>query len=86
MDDDREQDAIRGFTHDAKFLRQDQLAVELDALAHLSHRLFTWPPRRQNFVLLGQTVPRVHDPIRDFSVIGEQQEPFGVPIKSTNGE
>jgi hypothetical protein len=71
MNDDSQDDAVGGFSRDAKFLRHNDFAFELGARPHLLHRLVARLLRRQNLIFFGQTISRVHDPIRHLTVVGE---------------
>src|SRR5918995_5778736 len=62
------------------------LAIDLNALAHTAHYAFGRFLRRQDEVLLRQPVARMHNAIRDITIIREEQQSFRVAIEPTNRE
>lgn len=84
VDDDRQQYAIRSLAHDAELMRYDPLAVDFDSGPHPLHHALRWLLRREHQIFFREAVPWVHDPIGDFTVVGEEEEPFRVAIEATD--
>ena len=57
-------DALTGFPQQPELVRHDQDVIDEDAVKDALHRAVVRPRRRDDVVLLGQAVPRVHDPVR----------------------
>ena len=73
-------------SYDAKFVGYDAFSVDLDTGANSPENLLGGFLGRKNQIFLRQAVTRVHDPIRHFAVVGEQQESFGVPVQPSHRE
>ena len=82
VDDDCQEDSLARFSQEPELVRHDEPAVDRDAGTDALHRRVARSLRRQDVILLRQRVARVHHPVRDVAVVGEQQEPFGVPVKT----
>jgi hypothetical protein len=81
MEDDFENESIPGLAEDAKLVGHDALAVKVNAPKHPTECLRAWPVRRQDLVLLGQTITRVHHPVGQIAIVREQQKAFRISIE-----
>jgi len=86
MDDNRKEHSLIRLSYNPEFVWDYPLSVDLDTSANSAQDLFRWFGRRQTLIFLCQPVTRVHDPVRDIPVIGEQQQTFRVPIQPANRE
>jgi hypothetical protein len=84
VDHQLEDETVGRLPQDPELLRHGAVPRDDDAVAHpLQHGLGR-TRERQDVVLLVEFVAGVHDPIGDVAVVGEEEEPFGVAIESTD--
>lgn len=84
MDNHFEDEPIARLTENAKLLRNDAMPLDNNPRAHLLHHVVAWSSRSNDVVLLLQLVARVHHPIGDIAIVGEEQQAFGITIETTN--
>jgi len=86
MDHDPNPDPLPGLAEQPDLVGHDVARVDSNAVAQVLERPVRWPGVGQDVVLLGQFVARVHDPVGEFAVVGQQQQPLGVPVEPANWE
>lgn len=85
VDGDRQDEALARFAENANLFRNDPLAFDHETIAHILQCSFGRPGSRQNVIFLGQAVFRMHDPVGEITVVGEQQQSFGVAVEPSHG-
>lgn len=65
--------AFAGFPQQPEFVGHDQDIIDQHASQHALHGAIIRPRRRNDVILLRQPVARVHDPVGQLAVIGEEQ-------------
>lgn len=83
---DREDNAVRRFAEQAHLFRHDPPPVDDDPVPDPRELRGGRPRVRQDVILLGQPVPRMHDPVGDIAVIGEEQQTLGLAVEPTDRE
>src|SRR5688572_23444455 len=72
-------------THNAKLVRNNALAVDLDAFPDSAHDRVTRLLGCEDEVFLCQTVAGMHDPVGDVAIIRKEQESLRVPVEPPDG-
>jgi hypothetical protein len=85
MEGDGEENAIARFAQQAKFVGNNPLALNFDAAPHAFEYAGVWSFGRADVIFLFKPKPRVHDPVRQFAIIGQQEQAFGFPIEPADG-
>jgi hypothetical protein len=75
---------FRRLAKDAKLFRNDAVPIDDYPVAHPLQHALGRPCQRQDVVLLVEFVARMHDPVGDVAVVGQQEEPLGVAIETTH--
>ena len=86
VDRDREDNAVQRLPEQPHLLRHDPSTLDHDSGPDSGKLLRRRPNLGQDVVLLGQPVARMHHPVGDVPVIGEEQQPFGLTVQPTDRE
>ena len=81
---DRQPDAFPRLAQQAKLVRLNDLAIDQDTVPHSLHRPVVRPDGGQDVIFLGQAKSGVHDPVRQFAVVGQDQQALGVAVQAAD--
>jgi hypothetical protein len=81
MQGDGQDDAVAGFAENAELVRRDAPAIDIDTPPHALEHIGRRPESRQDVIFLFEPEARVHDPVGEIAVIGQQQQPFRIPVE-----
>jgi hypothetical protein len=85
VNDDLEQKAIMRGTEHPEFAREDSFTVDHHAVPDALERRVGGAVEGEDVIFLFQFVARMHDAIRDVTVIGQEQQAFGRAIEPADG-
>lgn len=74
-------DAVARFAQEPELVRHDQGVIDEDAPQHALHGAVVRPRWRHHVVFLGQTVARVHDPVRQLAVVSQEEQTLGIAVE-----
>ena len=81
MHHDFQDQSLARLALDTDLFRHDPLALDDDSVAEALEGLLGGTGEGEDVVLLVEAVTRVHDPVGDVAVVGEQEQPFGVAVE-----
>ncbi len=84
VDDDLQNQAVARLPHDPELVGYDPAPVDHDAVPDPAQGLLVRPTHRQDVVLLGQLIARMHHSVGDVPVVGQKEQPFGVPVEAAD--
>jgi hypothetical protein len=76
--------AIGRLPEQPDFLRNDSALLDHDTVADALQLALCRPRAREDVIFLGQLVPRMHDPMRDIAIVGQQEQALGVAVKPSD--
>ena len=86
VDDDGEDQAVARLAQDAALLGHHPVTLDDDPVADPLQRLLARPRQREDVVLLVELIPRMHHPVGDVAVVGQEQQPLGVAVQPPDGK
>jgi hypothetical protein len=84
VQDNLDHDTLARFPHQANLVRDNGAAVDFEAPAQDFELAFARPLVGDDVIFLGQAKPRVHHPVRDVTIVREQDEPLRIAIEPTD--
>lgn len=84
VDHDPNNGAIFGVADWSDHFRQRPLAIDHNATPEAIENFRRWVTIQECFVLLVDSVARMHNAIGDFTIVRQQQEPLGLPVESSD--
>ncbi len=86
VDHDLEDEPFVGFPQDAELPRHHLPPVDRHAVANALQGLLARARKGEDVVLLVEFVTGMHHAVRDVPIVGEQEQPLGVPVEAADWE
>lgn len=80
---DLDDDALAGLAHQARLVWNYLTIFDHDAVREAPKLHIGRPAVGDDVVLLGELIPRVHHPVRNITVVREQEQPLCLAVKAT---
>lgn len=84
VQDNLDHEPLACFPHQANLVRDNGATVDLDAAAQDFELAFARPLVGDDVIFLGQAKAWVHHPVRDITLVREQDEPLRIAIEPTD--
>jgi hypothetical protein len=81
---DRENESFPRFAKDPELVRYDPFLFDCDTRPHPLHHRLGRPDCGDDLVFLVELVPRMHDSVRDVTIVCQKKQSLGVAVESTN--
>lgn len=84
VDDHRQDQALGSLAQDAELPRNDAMALDNDAVLDALQCHVGRSRQRQDLIVLIEFVPRMHHPVGNVAVVGQEEESLGITVEATD--